>query len=155
MGVLRCDSQWPDFVGIYGAGFAATSLLLYRRQCVRKRRVSGHFGKIVIINLDRGRITRFCQPFLEFGVSCLLVIRVCQRAVLVTEHLDDVPAEGGLNWLADRAYRQVRPLNENDQALMRRAQKALLGEWGFALSVTPAQAELELHRLLTSAPAGD
>jgi len=53
------------------------------------------------------------------------------------------------------AYRQVRPLNENDQALMRRAQNALLGEWGFALSVTPAQAELELNRLLTSAPAGD
>jgi len=53
------------------------------------------------------------------------------------------------------AYRQVRPLNENDQALMRRAQNALLGEWGFALSITPAQAELELNRLLTSAPAGD
>jgi len=24
----------------------------------------------------------------------------------------------------------------------------LLGEWGFVLSVTPAQAELEMHRLL-------
>ncbi|MBI4732938.1 MAG: hypothetical protein HY781_12585 [Chloroflexi bacterium] len=53
------------------------------------------------------------------------------------------------------AYRQVRALNENDQALMKRAQNALLGEWGFALSVTPAQAEVEMHRLLTAGSPGD
>jgi len=52
------------------------------------------------------------------------------------------------------SYRQVRPLNENDQALLKRAQNALLGEWGFVLSVTPAQAEIELQRLLTSASTG-
>jgi len=78
------------------------------------------------------------------------------RKTQLLELLKDGRAESLCRVIRDlSAYRQVRPLNENDQALMRRAQKALLGEWGFALSVTPAQAELELHRLLTSVPAGD
>ena len=45
-------------------------------------------------------------------------------------------------------YRAVRPLNKSDQALLKRSQNALLGEWGFALSITPLQAEAELNRLL-------
>jgi RNA polymerase-interacting CarD/CdnL/TRCF family regulator len=78
------------------------------------------------------------------------------RKTQLLELLKDGRAESLCRVIRDlSAYRQVRPLNENDQALMRRAQSALLGEWGFALSVTPAQAELELHRLLTPAPAGD
>ena len=47
-------------------------------------------------------------------------------------------------------YRNLRPLNDSDQALLKRSQNALLGEWGFALSVTPLQAEIELNRLLTT-----
>ena len=78
------------------------------------------------------------------------------RKTQLIELLKDGRAESLCRVIRDlSAYRQVRPLNENDQALMRRAQNALLGEWGFALSVTPAQAELELHRLLTPATAGD
>lgn len=50
------------------------------------------------------------------------------------------------------AYRKNRPLNESDQSILKQSQSALLGEWGFVLSVTPAQAELELHRLLASEP---
>lgn len=50
------------------------------------------------------------------------------------------------------AYRKVRPLNESDQSILKQSQGALLGEWGFVLSMTPAQAELELHRLLASQP---
>ena len=46
------------------------------------------------------------------------------------------------------AYRNTHPLNEADQALLKRSQNALLGEWGLALSVTPVQAEIELNRLL-------
>lgn len=49
------------------------------------------------------------------------------------------------------AYKQARSLNDNDQALFRRTQSVLLGEWRFVLSVTQAQAEDELHRLLASA----
>jgi len=47
-------------------------------------------------------------------------------------------------------FRSVHPLNETDQALLKRSQNALLGEWGFALSVTPSQAETELNRLLAT-----
>ena len=42
------------------------------------------------------------------------------------------------------------PLKENDQALMKRVQNALLGEWSFALSVSLAQAERELRHMLAS-----
>ncbi len=47
------------------------------------------------------------------------------------------------------AYRKVRSLNESDQALLKRLESALIGEWSVALSVTPLQAETELYRLLS------
>lgn len=47
-------------------------------------------------------------------------------------------------------YRHFHPLNDDDQELMKRTKKVLLGEWSFAMSMDPAQAELQLHRLLTS-----
>ena len=50
------------------------------------------------------------------------------------------------------AYRNIRPLNDSDQSILKQSKSALLGEWGFVLSITPAQAELELHRLLASTP---
>ena len=48
------------------------------------------------------------------------------------------------------SYRHVRALNDNDQILMRQTQHALIGEWGYSLSITTAQAEHELHHLLSS-----
>lgn len=51
------------------------------------------------------------------------------------------------------AYRNVRSLNESDQSILKQARSSLLSEWGFALSITPAQAEHELHYWLTSEPA--
>jgi len=45
-----------------------------------------------------------------------------------------------------------RPMNDNDQMILKQSRNTLLGEWGFVLSITPAQAEHELHRLLTAAP---
>ena len=47
---------------------------------------------------------------------------------------------------------KVRPLNDNDQMILKQSRSTLLGEWGFVLSVTPAQAEHELYRLLASHP---
>ena len=47
---------------------------------------------------------------------------------------------------------QVRPLNDNDQMILKQSRNTLLGEWEFVLSITPAQAEHELHRLLASRP---
>jgi hypothetical protein len=46
-------------------------------------------------------------------------------------------------------------LNDNDQAVLKRLQTALLSEWGFALSITPAQAELEMRRLLSPASVAE
>jgi RNA polymerase-interacting CarD/CdnL/TRCF family regulator len=47
---------------------------------------------------------------------------------------------------------QTRPMYDNDQMILKQARNTLLGEWGFVLSITHAQAEHELHRLLTSMP---
>jgi RNA polymerase-interacting CarD/CdnL/TRCF family regulator len=47
---------------------------------------------------------------------------------------------------------QVRPLNDNDLMILKQSRKTLLGEWECVLSITHAQAEHELHRLLSSGP---
>jgi RNA polymerase-interacting CarD/CdnL/TRCF family regulator len=71
------------------------------------------------------------------------------------ELLKDGRAESLCRVIRDlTTYRQTRPLNENDQALLKRSQKMLLGEWSFALSVSPAQAENDLQRLLAPGSAG-
>lgn len=51
------------------------------------------------------------------------------------------------------AYRKIRPLNENDQFILKQARSTLLAEWGFVLSLTPAQAEHELQHWLVSGAA--
>ena len=51
------------------------------------------------------------------------------------------------------AYRKIRPLNESDQSILKQSRTALLGEWGFVQSITPAEAEHELHHWLASEPA--
>lgn len=77
-----------------------------------------------------------------------------ERKLRILELLKDGRAESLCRVIRDlSAYRQKKSLNDNDQAVLRRVQTSLLGEWGFALSLTPAQAELELQRLLTSATA--
>ena len=43
-----------------------------------------------------------------------------------------------------------KPMNDNDQIVLKQSRNTLLGEWGFVLSITHAQAEHELYRLLTS-----
>ena len=45
-----------------------------------------------------------------------------------------------------------KPMNDNDQMILKQSRNTLLGEWGFVLSITHAQAEYELYRLLASAP---
>ena len=47
-------------------------------------------------------------------------------------------------------HRHLHPLNEDDQAFLKRTRHALLGEWSFAMSVTLTQAEHELQHLLAS-----
>jgi RNA polymerase-interacting CarD/CdnL/TRCF family regulator len=50
-------------------------------------------------------------------------------------------------------HRHIQSLNMNDEALLKRTRKALLGEWSFSMSIPPAQAEHELQHLLASHPS--
>jgi RNA polymerase-interacting CarD/CdnL/TRCF family regulator len=50
-------------------------------------------------------------------------------------------------------YQNTKSLNDSDQIILKQSQNTLLGEWEFVLSVPRAQAEIEMYRLLTSAPA--
>lgn len=52
-------------------------------------------------------------------------------------------------------FRQVHPLNDNDQIFLRRTQHALIGEWGYSLSIPVAQAEHDMHHLLASNSVGN
>ncbi|WKZ34378.1 MAG: CarD family transcriptional regulator [Anaerolineales bacterium] len=72
-----------------------------------------------------------------------------QRNLQVSEMLEDGKAESLCKAIRDlSANRQSRSWSESDNALMRRAQKALIGEWSFVFSITPLEAEKELQRLL-------
>jgi RNA polymerase-interacting CarD/CdnL/TRCF family regulator len=72
-----------------------------------------------------------------------------ERKTMLLEMLKDGRAESLCRVIRSlAAFSKTHPLNDNDQALLKRAQTALLAEWGHALNVTPQQAELQLKRLL-------
>ena len=78
-----------------------------------------------------------------------------ERKTLLLELLKDGRAESLCKVIRSLVgFSKTHPLNDNDQALLKRAQTALLAEWGYALSVPPDQIELQLKRLLGAAPAG-
>lgn len=79
-----------------------------------------------------------------------------ERKTRLVEQLRDGRAESLCRVIRDlSAYRQRKSLNENDLLLLKRAQNALVGEWGFSLSIPATQAESDLNRLLQSGTAGD
>jgi RNA polymerase-interacting CarD/CdnL/TRCF family regulator len=43
-----------------------------------------------------------------------------------------------------------KPMNDHDQMTLKQSRNTLLGEWGFVLEITQAQAEIELYRLLAA-----
>jgi RNA polymerase-interacting CarD/CdnL/TRCF family regulator len=72
-----------------------------------------------------------------------------QRNTQLSEMVKDGRAESLCKVLRDlTAYRHARSWSEHDNALMRRTQKALIGEWSFILSITPHEAEVQLNRSL-------
>ena len=50
-------------------------------------------------------------------------------------------------------HEQKKALNDDDKYILRRAWNCLLGEWGYSMSMSPAQVDLELRRLLRHPPA--
>jgi RNA polymerase-interacting CarD/CdnL/TRCF family regulator len=73
-----------------------------------------------------------------------------ERKTLLMEWLKDGRSESLFRVIRSLAtYREDHNLNMDEQALMKRSQHALVGEWSLAMSVTVLQAEFELYRLLT------
>lgn len=78
-----------------------------------------------------------------------------ERKTLLTEWLKDGRTESLFRVIRSLAtYRQGHSLNLDEQTLLKRSKNALVGEWSYAMSVTNAQAESELYRLLTPAALG-
>jgi len=78
-----------------------------------------------------------------------------ERKTLLMEWLKDGRTESLFRVIRSLAtYRQGHSLNLDEQTLLKRSKNALVGEWSYAMSLTPAQAESELYRLLTPAALG-
>ena len=78
-----------------------------------------------------------------------------ERKTHLVELLKDGRPESFCQVIRDlSAYQkqQTRPMYDNDQMILKQARNTLLGERAFVLSITHAQAEHELYRLLTSVP---
>lgn len=74
-----------------------------------------------------------------------------ERKKLLLEWLKDGRAETLFRVIRSLStYRHLHPLNEDDQALLKRSRNALLGEWSFTMSISLVQAEHELQHLLAS-----
>jgi RNA polymerase-interacting CarD/CdnL/TRCF family regulator len=72
-----------------------------------------------------------------------------ERKTLLMEWLKDGRTESLFRVIRSLAtYRQAHSLNLDEQTLLKRSKNTLVGEWSYALSVTPTQAEHELYRLL-------
>lgn len=79
-----------------------------------------------------------------------------ERKTRLLAQLKDGSAETLCRVIRDiTTYQHTRSLNETDQALLKRSQKILIGEWSYALSIPPAQAERELQFLLATGYSGD
>ena len=78
-----------------------------------------------------------------------------ERRTRLLELLKDGRPESLCQVIRDlSAYQKqkIKPLNDNDHLVLKQSRNTLLGEWGFVLSITHAEAEHELHRLLASRP---
>jgi RNA polymerase-interacting CarD/CdnL/TRCF family regulator len=75
-----------------------------------------------------------------------------ERKLMLVDMLKDGRAESLCQVIRRlMAYKLIKSLNDNDQATLRRVQTALLAEWGYCLAITPAEAQIQLHRMLEAA----
>lgn len=73
-----------------------------------------------------------------------------ERKTVLMEWLKDGLTESLFRVIRSLAtYRLDHSLNLDEQAILKRSQHALIGEWSCAMSIPAAQAEIELYRLLT------
>jgi RNA polymerase-interacting CarD/CdnL/TRCF family regulator len=78
-----------------------------------------------------------------------------ERKTLLTEWLKDGRTESLFRVIRSlTTYRQAHSLNLDEQTLLKRSKNTLVGEWSYAMSITLAQAEHELYRLISPAVLG-
>ncbi|RPI89726.1 MAG: hypothetical protein EHM40_20100 [Chloroflexi bacterium] len=78
-----------------------------------------------------------------------------ERRTRLLELLSDGRVESLCRLIRDlSAYQKLKakPMNDNDQMVLKQSRNTLLGEWEFVLSISHAEAEHELHHLLASTP---
>ncbi len=74
-----------------------------------------------------------------------------ERKLKLSECMHDGRAESLVEVIrALGAFSRIHALNDNDQSFLSRARSLLAGEWGYALSVTPAEAESKLQHLIAA-----
>ena len=115
----------------------------------------------VWVPADEKLSSRLRSPTSESGFKKLLSILSSpseplpddrhERRTHLLELLKDGHAESLCRIIRDLSAYPKR--NDNDQTILKQAQNTLLGEWGFVLSITHAQAAVEMHRLLASGTA--
>jgi len=72
-----------------------------------------------------------------------------ERKERLAEWLNDGSAESLCRVIRSlTTLHQTKSLNDSDQFMMKRAQRALVGEWGHSLSIPAAQAEHEINHWL-------
>lgn len=72
-----------------------------------------------------------------------------QRSLQLQEMLRDGRTDSLCRVVRDlTAHRRVHPWNDYDSELIKRVEKMLVREWSYILSISPAEAEAELRRLL-------
>jgi len=77
-----------------------------------------------------------------------------ERKVRLVELLRDGRAESLVRVIrALCTLKKIHSLNDNDTTQLKRAETCLASEWGQVLSVTPQEAESELHRMLETISA--
>ena len=117
-------------------------------------------GLTVCVPADDKAVTRLRVPTPERDFKKLFVVLSgqgeslpedrLQRKAQLRKKLDDGNAEAICEVIRDlSSYEQKKSLNEDDKHILKQAWNSLLGEWGFSMSVSQAQAEVELRRLLT------
>lgn len=78
-----------------------------------------------------------------------------ERKTKLNDMLKDGKAESLCKVIrALTVFGKTHPLNDSDQALLKRAQTALVGEWGYARGMTQAEAMEDLGALLGTVAPG-
>lgn len=76
-----------------------------------------------------------------------------QRSLQLQEMLKDGKTESLCRVIRDlSAFRRVHQWNDHDSEMIKRVEKRLVREWSYILSIPPAEAEAQLHRLLSPKP---